>query len=171
MEIRPFHSQDSIAKLRELINRAYRGSEGERRWTTEQHLVAGDRLSEAGLLAMLEDADVQMLVAQEGERLVGCIAAKSLQDCIELGCFAIEPALHGMGLGKQLLHFAEQQFAARSDGFQVTVVSLNQDLIAFYERRGYQPTGHSIPYPLEQNVGIPKVAGIELVVLRKPVRT
>lgn len=37
------YSRENIEQLKTLINTAYRGSTGKHRWTTEQHLVDGER--------------------------------------------------------------------------------------------------------------------------------
>lgn len=161
---------DDSAALLDLINRAYRGVDGERRWTTEQHLVTGDRLQAADLQKMLADSDLDWVIARQQAQVVGCIVIKYDAEYTEFGTFAVEPALHGSGLGKALLQFAEDHARARSAVFQVTVVEQNQNLVQFYQRRGYEHTGVRIPYPVTQNVGIPKQPDIELVLLRKPVK-
>ena len=170
LQFRGLNAADSPAALLNLINSAYRGTDGAGRWTTEAHLVAGDRISERDLQVLLVDPQLHWLLAESSGEVCGCIAIKQYPDVTELGTFAIAPSLQGTGLGKQLLAQAESIAQSRLLPLQVTVVSLNSALIQFYQRRGYQDTGLRLPYPVEQNVGTPLQAGIELVVLQKSLR-
>jgi N-acetylglutamate synthase-like GNAT family acetyltransferase len=164
-------SISDIEALVELINRAYRGTQGKKRWTTEQHLVTGDRITRSALLDLIGCDDVDFIVGEQWENNIGaCIAIQYQGAVAEFGCFAVKPELHGQGYGKQLLQFAEQKAKQKSDLFQVSVVNHNEDLIQFYVRRGYKKTGSVLPYPVDMNVGLPKAEGIALVLLQKPVR-
>jgi GNAT superfamily N-acetyltransferase len=57
--------------------------------------------------------------------------------------FAVYPALQGSGLGKQIIaeaeHIARIEWAVRE--MHMTVISVREELIAFYERRGYRRPG------------------------------
>ncbi|WP_430462177.1 GNAT family N-acetyltransferase [Thalassolituus sp. LLYu03] len=162
-----------IPALTTLINRAYRGNDGPGRWTTEQHLVAGDRIQPEAVAAMLDDPQCDVIAAfsEAGGPLQGCISVRylsgNLAQVAEIGSFAIQPEAHGQGLGSQLLAFAEQHAASQKPVLQVEVVNENRPLKAFYERRGYVANGERMDYPLAANVGLPKTQGLHLVVLRK----
>lgn len=157
-------------KLTDIINAAYRGLGGERRWTTEAHLVHGDRIRLQDLQAMIEEGDIELYVGYLDEQPVGCIAVKRRGPVTEFGTFAVDPDLHGLGYGKTLLQFAEGIARHYSDAFQVCVVSRNADLIAFYRRRGYQETGAKLAYPVGHNVGTPADEDLDLIVLSKGAR-
>ena len=173
---------EHLAELTQLINDAYRGISGSGRWTTEHHLVDGDRISMQDLGAALEDPMFEMLIARDAEQqaenqILACIAVKQLNlesiDAIyEFGTFAVRPELQGSGLGKSMLLYAENWVRSRCSTsqvmFQVVVVEANRDLVRFYQKRGYQLVGESIAYPVHLNVGIPKRNNLDLVVLRKP---
>jgi len=152
-----------------LINSAYRGVEGAGRWTTEHHLVAGDRIDLNALETLINDSSCEFVVAEEDEQIWGCIALKYLGDRVEFGTFAVHPERHGAGLGSLLLAYAEDRARTRVAAFQVAVVSKNRALIQFYERRGYVYSGDSIAYPVHANVGEPKAPDLCLVVLSKAV--
>jgi hypothetical protein len=48
------------------------------------------------------------------------------------------------------------------------VISLRNELIAYYERRGYWRIGGSKPFPtFDPKFGLPKVEGLMFVVLEK----
>ncbi len=70
---------------------------------------------------------------------------------------AVWPQQQGSGLGKQLLHQAEQ-WATREFGARLLLLAVIQqrsELRDYYLRRGYQPNGRRYPYPLEAGAGMP----------------
>ena len=48
------------------------------------------------------------------------------------------------------------------------VLDVRSELIAYYQRRGYQITGHTEPYPVNANVGQPLVP-IQLIEMKKAI--
>ena len=48
------------------------------------------------------------------------------------------------------------------------VLDVRSQLIAYYQRRGYQITGHTEPYPVNANVGQPLVP-IQLIEMKKTI--
>lgn len=158
-----------LNEIVDLVNAAYRGTGGEKRWTTEAHLVQGDRLAIEDLEREIATGSTEFYLSFIEEKLVGCIGLKHFGQITEFGTFAVDPNLHGYGYGKELLNFAETVARTNSKTFQVTVVSQNRDLLQFYLRRGYQETGDRLAYPEDQNVGKPRVPDIDLSVLKKSV--
>ena len=152
-----------------LINAAYRGTTGQGRWTSEAHLIQGDRIRAEALSHMILNNHMALYVGLLDERIISCIALKQIGHITEFGTFAVEPELQGLGYGKALLDFAEHIASAYSHLFQVVVVSQNTDLIHFYKRRGYVETGVKLPYPVDQHVGDPVISNIDLTVMQKHV--
>jgi ribosomal protein S18 acetylase RimI-like enzyme len=170
-EIVQINDVDHLSALTALTNDAYRGSSGSGRWTSEAHLVSGPRMTEAAMTALIRDSGTNLYAVFEEAGPIGCIAAvKVSSDTIELGCFAVAPHLHGGGLGRHLLGHAERACSERCARFQVMVVSENDALISFYQKRGYVLTGARKPYPLAAGVGIPLKSDLDLVVLQKASR-
>lgn len=158
---------NNLDLIQRFINAAYRGTGEANRWTTEAHLVEGNRIELPELIHVIESADTQMLVGYLNDQPRACIAIKFLGDGLtEFGLFAVDPELHAHGYGKALLNAAEDCARADSRLFQVVVVDQNTHLIQFYKKRGYEETGEILPYPINQGVGTPKVP-LELVVLQK----
>ena len=157
----------NLKEISDLINSAYRGSEGNGRWTTEGHLVKGDRIHLNDLEQMILDENIDFVVGYTNNKPIACIAIKCHEYIIELGTFAIDPYLHGKGYGKELLAFAEKYASKYGNLFQVVVVNQNLDLINFYKRRGYLETGQLLPYPVHLNIGEPIIDDINLTVLQK----
>jgi hypothetical protein len=51
----------------------------------------------------------------------------------------------------------------------MTVVSIRESLIAWYQRRGYHLTGERLPFPYDdERFGLPRRPDLEFVVLEKP---
>ena len=87
------------------------------------------------------------------------------------GMFSVRPALQGGGIGKALL--AEAERLAREEWrlrvMRMTVIDLRDELIAFYERRGYRRTGITRPFPYgDERFGLPKRPDLRFEVLEKP---
>ena len=141
-----------LPDLHALIERAYRGETARRGWTHEADLLKGQRTDVATLAAIIGDPAQQMLLAHDGERLIGCIQLSDRGGGLAyLGQLAVEPARQAAGLGKRLLAAAE----AAAIGFgatriEMTVVSQRPELVAYYSRRGYALTGEARPFPFDQ---------------------
>lgn len=161
------YNLEGLDRILSLINGAYRGTTGAGRWTSEHHLVSGDRIDGESLISLIEHPDSELIVGYDDTIAVSCIAIKQLAGVVEFGTFAVAPDLQGMGFGSRLLSYAETHAQPYGNRYQVCVVSQNTDLIHFYERRGYVRTGEMLPYPVDQNVGKPKIADISLTVLEK----
>lgn len=85
--------------------------------------------------------------------------------------FAVRPELQGGGLGKVIL--AEAERTARNlwgtGEMRMTVIRQRDELIAWYERRGYRRTGQLTPFPYgDERFGIPQRADLEFELLVKP---
>jgi GNAT superfamily N-acetyltransferase len=158
-------------RLNELVNSAYRGESSQKGWTTEDHLLGGQRSDPAMLRETMTKPDSVILLAEQNGELVGSVHLENLRESqiCYFGMFTIRPARQGSGLGKILMTYAED-FARRewkSKQMEMTVITLRTELIAFYERRGYCFTGEIRPFHADPRFGIQKRSGIELGVWRK----
>ena len=150
-----------------LIESGYRGDESRRGWTTEADLIEGNRTSAAEIASYIADPNARFVMAFEAEALIGCALIKNENGEGYFGMFAVKPALQGGGHGKQILAHAEQSIRAlwRCDRIAMTVISIREDLIAYYERRGYKRTTTK-PFPFEKEPGA-KRQDFHFVVLKK----
>lgn len=161
MLIRPAATED-IPELLDLVHSAYRGQGG---WTTEADLIDGGRTDAEELRELRPD----LLVAEQDGGLVGCCSLVPRAHRAHFGLFAVRPARQGTGVGSALLTAAEQR--ARDLGLQeveMTVLSVRTELLAYYARRGYLPTGETRPFPygVERN-GLPRRDDLAFTVLAK----
>jgi len=167
-----FAEASDVAALVELVQSAYRGEESRRGWTTEADLLDGQRTDPEAVLAALTMEGSVMLVAETDGRLVGCCHLEA-QDGgrSHFGMFCVKPDQQQRGLGKAIL--AEAERVARENWGATTmtmmVVAQRDDLIAWYERRGYHRTGERKPFPYgDERFGVPKRPDLDFVVLSKP---
>ncbi|MEQ1867230.1 MAG: GNAT family N-acetyltransferase, partial [Micropepsaceae bacterium] len=132
-------AQDSPA-IAALIESAYRGEESKRGWTSEADLIAGNRTSPKEVAAFIADPYARFVMAFEVESLVGCALIKNDNGTGYFGMFAVTPTGQGAGLGKIILDHAERKIRElwNCPTVAMTVISIREDLIAYYERRGYR---------------------------------
>ncbi|WP_375291618.1 GNAT family N-acetyltransferase [Qipengyuania sp.] len=149
-DIRPATSAD-LPALAALIERAYRGDTARLGWTHEADLLFDTRLSEGELEEILHDPDQTQLVMLEGGTLLGCVnVARRSSNLAYLGLLCIEPTRQGEGLGRGLIAAAETHAhdAFGCSAIEMTVIEQRSELIAYYQRRGWQVTGEQRDFPV-----------------------
>ena len=99
--------------------------------------------------------------------LVACIGLSLDHNSVEIGTFAIDSSVQNLGYGKQMLNYVAQSCSEVRD-LIMYVLDVRSELIAYYQRRGYQITGHTEPYPVNANVGQPLVP-IQLIEMKKAI--
>ncbi|MER2021601.1 MAG: GNAT family N-acetyltransferase [Stenotrophomonas sp.] len=160
-----------IPALVTLVTSAYRGDASRAGWTTEADLLDGARIDPPGLQADIERPRSTILLAEREGQLLACAHIADDQGKGYFGMFSVDPTQQGGGVGKQVMLAAEAH-AAREWGvsvMQMTVIDIRDELIAFYERRGYQRTGIKKPFPYgDERFGIPKRDDLRFEILEKP---
>ena len=159
--------------LTDLIRSAYRGEDSRAGWTSEAHLVEGERISAGQVRAVIGDAGSLMLVGEDAGRIVACCQLRNEGAGLAyFGTFAVSPQAQGAGLGRQLMTEAEHQAITTfgATRLEMTVLAPQDKLIAYYERRGFRRTGETRPFPADPRYARPLVDGLSFVVLAKPLR-
>ena len=113
-------------------------------------------------------ADIQKSVAETVERILADIEARG--DAGYFGMFAVVPTLQRSGVGGAILAEAERIAGGewRLPRMRMTVIDLREELIAWYERRGYHRTGETLPFPAtDPRFGLPKRNDLRFAVLEK----
>jgi ribosomal protein S18 acetylase RimI-like enzyme len=145
---------DALGEIADIINGAYRGKGDPNAWTGESHLVAGDRITAEELTADLA-ANPQALVlgvrANRDTPWLGSVWVHPVDETTwYLGLLAVRPGGQNTGLGRRVLSAAEAFAKARgAERMRLTVIHVREELIAWYERRGYQRSGASEPFPTQ----------------------
>jgi len=152
-----------------LVNSAYRGESSRAGWTTEADLLDGQRTDLDEISDILADPDSAIMLCHAGNELVSSAHLQKHDGKAYFGMFAVKPEIQNTGIGKRFMNAAEAfvQSAWQCRSMVMTVITLRQSLIAFYERRGYRRTGQLKPFPNLEKFGIPKVDGLQLEVLEK----
>ena len=86
-------------KLRLLIRRAFGPMDGVIDPPSSTHLLTADSLAEKA-------SQEQAFIAQHGHQLVGCVFLEDRGTHLYLGRYAVDPAFHGQGIGRALMHAA-----------------------------------------------------------------
>ncbi|MES4891827.1 GNAT family N-acetyltransferase [Streptomyces sp. NPDC096012] len=153
-----------------LIESAYRGDASRAGWTTEADILQGQRTDPEGVLEVIKSSDSRLLTVEQGGRTVACCQLEHRGEHVYFGMFAVSPELQGAGLGKAVL--AEAERYSRDvwgvSEMHMTVISVREDLIAWYERRGYRRTGKMSPFPYgDERFGVPQRADLQFELLVK----
>ncbi|KNB52237.1 GNAT family N-acetyltransferase [Streptomyces caatingaensis] len=165
-----FAGAADVPDLVPLIESAYRGDASRTGWTTEADLLDGQRTDEEGVRAVVGDAGSRVLLAEADGEPLACCHIEHRGEHAYFGMFAVSPRRQGGGLGRAVL--AEAERVARTEWgvreMHMTVIRQREELIAWYERRGYRRTGRMSPFPYgDERFGIPRRDDLEFELLIK----
>ncbi|WP_447728929.1 GNAT family N-acetyltransferase [Sphingomonas koreensis] len=149
MDIRPATEAD-LPNLHPVVERAYRGDSARAGWTHEADMLSDARTDLETLRALLE-GDSRLLIAFDDETILGCVNIAGRGDGLAyLGLLCVDPTLQAGGIGRKLVAAAEETardtFAATR--IEMTVIDRRAELIAWYVRHGYVPSGETRPFPI-----------------------
>lgn len=160
--------KNDIPGLLKIINAAYRGEASRKGWTTEADFVQGDiRTDEKDLENLLTTPGNYILkYCNDSNEPEGCVFLQLRPDGMYFGMLSVNPELQAKGIGKQLMH-ASEDFAKKKacKRIYMRVISIRNELIDWYKRLGYHPTGETQPFP-DGRFGIASQP-IEFIVMEK----
>ena len=165
-----FANHADVDALVALVESAYRGEVSKKGWTTEADLLGGRRTGPDDIQACLDNPHGEILCYEEDGRLKACAFISQEDGAGYFGMFSVSPELQGSGIGKQVL--AESERVVRDEwklpAMRMTVIDCRDELIAFYERRGYALTGIKKPFPYgDERFGIPKRDDLQFEIMEK----
>ncbi|RZJ53393.1 MAG: GNAT family N-acetyltransferase [Flavobacterium sp.] len=137
-----------IPALNILINSAYRGESSKKGWTTEADLLEGKRTNEEELTQIINNPKNTILKYTDNDTIIGSILLVEKENQLYLGMLTVSPELQNSGIGKKML--AESEIHAKNLGLSsiiMTVISVREELIAWYKRHGYIDTGEREAFP------------------------
>ncbi len=123
---------------------------------------------------LASSTDISILLLRDAAELLACVRLERTtgirgQLVCNIGMLAVRPGTQNGGIGRAMLNHAEVE--ARAAGAQLakmSVVSVRESLIAWYERRGYQRTGETERFPYEEpRFGTPVRPDLQFIVLAK----
>jgi ribosomal protein S18 acetylase RimI-like enzyme len=156
-------TQADVDAVVALTQSAYRGDASRAGWTTEADLLDGQRTDAREVAELVANPGVRLLLAEHDGRLLACCVVERLSDehagDAYFGMFSVRPEAQGNGTGRALLaegeRVARDEWQART--MRMSVIDVRDELIAWYERRGYRRTGEYKPFPYgDPRFGIPK---------------
>jgi ribosomal protein S18 acetylase RimI-like enzyme len=153
-----------------IMNLAFRGTLAEQSWSIGTSYMTGSRTDESLLREEIAGGAQFLLAKDMTSALQGCVSLQALSsERWYLGSLTVDPALQNKGFGRELLDSAEEYAILHGARvMEITVVSLRNALISWYERRGYRRTGKTRPFPYGDNrFGTPTRNDLEFVVLEK----
>jgi GNAT superfamily N-acetyltransferase len=167
-----FAGHDDIGSVVALVQSAYRGPLSRAGWTHEADLLDGQRLDAPMLEAMLDDdAGVVLLAEIDGDLVACCALGRPGPDgTASLGLFAVDPTRQANGIGRQVLDEAAAVTSAwGARHLAIEVIDLRHELISWYARRGFTPTGETRPFPYDdERFGLPQRDDLRFTVLARP---
>ncbi|HEX5661672.1 MAG TPA: GNAT family N-acetyltransferase [Polyangiales bacterium] len=161
---------DDVDEIVEMVESAYRGDGSRAGWTTEADLLDGQRTDAAAITELIRGQLTRIVLALSAELTIGSVLLAEERNGVYLGMLTVRPNAQARGVGRALL--AEVERIARSERLgrtiRMTVIGQRAELIAWYARRGYLPTGEHEPFPYGQpRFGLPRRDDLYFAVLEK----
>ena len=161
---------DDIPEILSNVNKAYRGEDSKKGWTTEAFLIEGDkRTDENDIADLITKENYWILKYTMNGKIVANVNLQKNVESLYLGMFSVDPEMQGLGIGKKILAAADE--FAKSKGcskITMSVISLREDLIARYKKNGYIDTGQVKPFPTDNKFGTPLVP-LKFIILEKQI--
>ena len=133
------------ARITAVINAAFRIAEG--------FFIDGNRITQSEVEEKLSNG--AFIVSENGDTLSGCVYVELRGERSYLGLLSVDPSCQQGGIGSLLMSEAEKYCRERgSHTMDILIVSLREDLPAFYQKRGYVQNGTS-PFPPDVETRMP----------------
>ena len=140
---------DNAAAATAVVNNAYRSEGG---WTTETHIVGGQRCTEEGMKDYITNSGKPntLLFAFEGSQIVGTVQIQPSQENpheAEVGLFSVSPLHQSRGIGGKLIKEAMAEML--NLGFNTAtmhVLENRPEILSWYKKLGFVETGERIPF-------------------------
>ncbi|MBY0386217.1 GNAT family N-acetyltransferase [bacterium] len=162
-------TKDDIEKIVKLVESVYRGDSSKKGWTTEADLVDGQRTDVGMISEMMNEAGNEFYVIDANKfSLAASVHLKKELDHGYIGMVSVSTDFQNQKFGKKLLFFCEEKIVSWGLAkAKMTVLNVREELIAWYVRFGYKPSGQVLDFPKDPRFGIPKVANLKLIELEK----
>lgn len=158
---------EDVEAITALLNSAYRGQASLAGWTTEAGLIAGEQRTHTHEVTALIEGPASLFLKYSNPEITGCVNLQQQGGQIYLGMLSVAPLLQGAGIGKKLLAAAEEYASSQGcHSIFMTVISVRDELIAWYKRHGYHDTGERKPF-IEDELSGRHLRPLEFMVLEK----
>ena len=158
---------EDVTALEKLINSAYRGETSKLGWTTEANLLQDKRVTADELYETINNKENTILKFIKNDTIIGCVLLTDKGNKLYLGMLTVSPEFQNSGIGKKLLQKAEEHaLSLNLPKIVMTVISIREELIAWYNRHGFKNTGIREPFPLNGTDAVISQP-LEFIVLEK----
>ncbi len=160
-----------IPRLHVLVEMSYRGESSTKGWTSETDILGGIRTTPELLTKEMNTPGGKFLKYLDDEgNINGCVYTLLVpaENRLYIGVLCVNPDIQSKGVGKQLMAAAEK--VGLENGCTkatISVISRRVELVEWYERRGYKPTGEAKPFAVGGGVGDELVENLELKIMAK----
>jgi ribosomal protein S18 acetylase RimI-like enzyme len=155
-----------------LANTSYRGESGKRGWTTESDLLEGTRTDREEVQTLITTDGSEILLCTDNHVIVGSVHVLRQGTECYLGMLMVDPEMQRAGVGSKLIEAAEKHARDMwgSKTMTMSVISIRNELVAYYERRGYHRTGKIRPFVADEVHGMPRIPGLQFETLEKELK-
>lgn len=162
--------QADIAEIMDVVNLAYRGGKASVAWKNENHLVQGPRIVREDLEKYISTAGSAILLLRTiSGVLAGTVQIEKHADEAHIGMLSVHPEYQNFGLGKRLLlmgeDYASKNFHCKTG--KMFVFGGRHELLAWYQKMGYESTGETKPFFGPESGLTPLVQNPHFVVVAK----
>lgn len=141
-------TEQDIPAVTRVVNAAYQGAPDSKSWTAEGHLVAGLRTTEKILTDLFHQPTITLLkCTNDAGVILGSVLLEQKEGTLYLGMLSVDPYEQAAGIGARLLQ-AGEDFAREHQYSSITITVIDQrhELIDWYRRKGFVPTGKLEPF-------------------------
>lgn len=149
-------AQNDAPSIQELVQSAFRAEDTRKDWTADMSLGRNFSVKTEEVLATIAHPDKAILIALTDDHFENLVASieisKRGNDHARFSMISVGQAYQQAGVGRRVLAYAEQYCQENwgSLAFELNALSTRQELIAWYERRGYRKTGETSAFPVEK---------------------
>lgn len=144
---------DDAPQVQQLVQAAFRAPDGREGWTADMELGNRFRIEVEQVAATITRADGVVLMTTVAGNLVASVEVVKRSDGhARLSMLSVDQRYQSNGLGRQVLEYAED-YCRRTwsaTAMELNALSTRQNLISWYQRRGYRETGETSPFPREE---------------------
>jgi len=156
-----------------LVESVYRGENSKKGWTTEEHLLDGQRTDNAMVRELMKAPGHVFLLAESDGKVLASVLLERRETYAYIGMLSVNVEAQNLKLGRRMLDECEI-FASREwnlNETRITVIEMRTELVAWYERRGYTRTGNVEGFHTDPRFGKPKVAydDLHLIEMARPI--
>lgn len=155
-------TNNDVEEIVLLVQSVYRGESSLQGWTSEAHFLDGQRIDGSMVRELLDRENSVILLYRENQTLQACVHLEKEGERAHLGMLSVSAHLQGQKAGQRILKYCESFVREHwmAHEIQIEVLNPREELMAWYERRGFLKTGKTLPFPQDPKFGIPKVKGL-----------